>query len=152
VGRSIAPVGNAPARLPTRSLREVAESIAGERVLLVEDNPTNQIVARRLLQKMGLEVDLAVNGSDAVEHVAQKDYRAVLMDLQMPVMDGFEATLAIRLTERGKHLPIIAMTAAALLEDREATVRAGMNAHVAKPMDPVELAGVLVRCIREAGA
>ena len=126
-------------------LAELTRDIRGARVLLVEDNPTNRVVAKAFLEKMGLWVELAQHGAEAVEMVAGTPYDAVLMDLQMPVMDGFEATREIR--ARTATLPIIAMTAAAMSQDRRATEAAGMNAHVAKPVDPRELARVLVQCI-----
>ena len=126
-------------------LAELARDIRGARVLLVEDNSSNRLVAKAFLERMGLRVEVAKHGAEAVERVADTPYDAVLMDLQMPVMDGFEATREIR--ARKGTLPIIAMTAAAMSQDRQATEAAGMNAHVAKPVDPRELARVLVQCI-----
>jgi CheY-like chemotaxis protein len=104
-------------------------------------------VALAFLTKMGLLVDIAGNGREAVERVAGADYDAVLMDIQMPVMDGYRATTIIRESERGKALPVIAMTAAAMPRDRMATEAAGMNGFVAKPIDPVQLIDTLLQFI-----
>ena len=125
--------------------------IHGARVLLVEDNPTNRIVATGLLAKMGLAPDVAHDGKEAVERVtqsAQAPYDVVLMDIQMPVMDGIEATRAIRALPQFAELPIIAMTAAVMTQDREATALAGMNAHIAKPIDTETLAEALLTWIK----
>jgi signal transduction histidine kinase/CheY-like chemotaxis protein len=117
-------------------------------VLVAEDNPVNQRVAMRLLEKMGCGVDLASNGREAVELVALRRYDAVLMDCQMPVMDGFEATAAIRrATDGAGALPIIAMTAYALAGDRDRCLAAGMTDYLAKPIDATELRSVLARCL-----
>ena len=120
-------------------------SIQGARVLLVEDNPTNQLVAREYLRRLGLTVETAENGQMAVDKALGSRFDAILMDLQMPVMDGLAATRAIRAA--GLTLPIIAMTAAALEQDRFDSVAAGMNDHVAKPVDPTRLARSLARWI-----
>ncbi|UZR27628.1 hybrid sensor histidine kinase/response regulator [Methylococcus mesophilus] len=144
-----------PGAAPPRSKRHAREAdlfsltwpIRGARVLLVEDNPTNQLVAERLLEKMGMVVELAVNGREAVERVKERDYDAVLMDLQMPVMDGFAATAAIRTLDKARGLPVIAMTAAAMVKDQRRTTAAGMNDHINKPIDPEKLAAALVRWI-----
>ena len=105
-------------------------------ILLAEDTPTNQKVAQYLLTKRGHIVEIARNGRQALELVAQREYDVVLMDVQMPVMDGFQATSAIRaLADPAKaHLPIIAMTAHALKEDAERCIAAGMDAYVSKPI------------------
>ena len=116
-------------------------SMIGMRFLLVEDNLINQEVARTLLEREGATVVTAGNGCEALEHLAQVDtlFDAVLMDVQMPVMDGFQATRAIRAQPRFASLPIIAMTANAMTGDREKCLDAGMNDHVPKPFDPLEL-------------
>ncbi|NHN37742.1 response regulator [Pseudomaricurvus alcaniphilus] len=111
-------------------------SLQGYRILVVEDNLTNQLVARALLERLGLEVDIANNGSAALSQLGSQSYDLVLMDIQMPGMDGLEATRRYRATEtRDQHLPIIAMTASAMAEDRAACAAAGMDAHLAKPID-----------------
>ena len=122
-----------------------AEGIRGAEVLLVEDNTTNQEVALAMLGKMGLRVAVANNGQEALDKLQTKRYALVLMDLQMPVMDGFEATAAIRATALGQDLPIIAMTAAAFPEDRKRVHEAGMNDYVSKPIDPQQLVSALLR-------
>ena len=106
------------------------------RVLLVEDNRTNQQVARELLEGVGLEVALAENGAVALNVLEHDAFDLVLMDIQMPEMDGYRATEAIRHQSRFADLPIIAMTAHALSGDRERCLRAGMNDHIAKPIEP----------------
>ncbi len=121
---------------------------AGLRVLLVEDNPTNQIVAMGILGQLGLRTDVAGNGVEALEALARIPYDLVLMDAQMPVMDGLEATRAIRAGEGGvlrAQVPIVAMTAHALEGDRERFLAAGMNDYVAKPVRRAELLAALQR-------
>jgi signal transduction histidine kinase/DNA-binding NarL/FixJ family response regulator len=110
-------------------------------VLLVDDNIVNQEVAQVVLKKAGLQVDLAANGQEAVDMVSQNTYRAVIMDIQMPVMDGYQATAAIRaMADREKsQIPIMAMTAHAYDDDREKCLRAGMNDYVSKPFNSREL-------------
>jgi len=122
--------------------------IRGVRVLLAEDNEINQQVAKEILENAGLVVSIANNGKEAVEMVRCGDYDAVLMDIQMPVLGGFEATQEIRKEERFKDLPIIAMTAHAMAGDREKSLEAGMNDHVTKPIDPDELFSALVRWVK----
>jgi len=122
--------------------------IRGARVLLVEDNEINQEVALGQLEDAELFVDLAANGADAVRMVDENDYDVVLMDMQMPVMDGIEATQAIRSDSRFQDLPIIAMTANAMASDREKCLKAGMNDHIGKPIDPDKLLGTLLHWIK----
>jgi two-component system, sensor histidine kinase and response regulator len=117
----------------------------GTRVLLVEDNEINQEVAMGLLEDAAIHVDLAENGEIAVRMTQENDYDAILMDMQMPVMDGIEATRAIRSDPRFQNLPIIAMTANAMAADREKCLKAGMNDHIGKPIDPDQLFSVLLR-------
>jgi two-component system, sensor histidine kinase and response regulator len=122
--------------------------IKGASILLVEDNELNQQVAMELLQVGGLNVDLAVNGQESVQMVKQKDYHAVLMDMQMPVMDGVTAAIEIRKDPKFAELPILAMTANAMESDREKTRDAGMNEHIAKPIDPTALFSALLHFIK----
>jgi two-component system, sensor histidine kinase and response regulator len=117
---------------------------AGQRLLLVEDNPVNQEVAYELLRSAGLEVETAADGAAAVELALSRRYDLVLMDVQMPVMDGLTATRILR-ERTGRALPIVAMTANAFGEDRDACLEAGMNDHVAKPVDPPKLYDTLLR-------
>ena len=112
------------------------DQLHGARVLLVEDNELNQEVAMGLLEPAHMSIDLAENGEIAVRMVGEHDYDLVLMDMQMPVMDGIAATKAIRSNPRFRTLPIIAMTANAMDVDREMCREAGMNDHVSKPIDP----------------
>ncbi len=122
-------------------------SIQGARLLLVEDNELNQQVAMELLGDAGFHVDLAENGQVGVEMVAEKNYDLVLMDMQMPVMDGVTATMQIRADERFGPLPIVAMTANAMAGDRDRCIQAGMNDHVAKPINPEALFKTLLEWI-----
>ena len=113
---------------------------SGKRILLVEDIELNREIAEVILEEAGFEVETAPDGTDAVEMVKNSDeyyYDAILMDVQMPIMDGYEATRTIRAMHREdvKKMPIIAMTANALEEDKEAALKNGMNAHIAKPLD-----------------
>jgi two-component system sensor histidine kinase/response regulator len=121
--------------------------LRGARVLLVEDNEINQEVALGQLEDAEVEVDVADNGEIAVNMVRSKEYDIVLMDMQMPVMDGLEATRIIRADSRFDQLPIVAMTANAMAEDRDRCLEAGMNDHIAKPIDPDLLFGALISWI-----
>jgi len=123
---------------PSDSYERLA-TIRGARILLVEDNELNQEVATELLTDAGFIVDLAQNGQIALDRLASEDYDAVLMDMQMPVMDGITATERIRQEPRWKALPVIAMTANAMHADQQRCMAAGMNGHVAKPIEPEEL-------------
>jgi two-component system sensor histidine kinase/response regulator len=142
-----APKGEAVDRLPTYN-EEGLQKIRGAKVLLVEDNEINQQVAQETLEQAGLVVSLANNGKEAVEMVRQGDFDVVLMDIQMPVMGGFDATQEIRKEPGFEELPIIAMTAHAMKGDKEKSLEAGMNDHVVKPIDPDELFSALVRWIK----
>jgi two-component system sensor histidine kinase/response regulator len=130
------------------------QTFRGNKILLVEDNPVNQRVAQRTLQRLSAEVTIANNGAEALEQIAAAAFDAVLMDCQMPVMDGFTATQRIRDSERRrgvKRLPIIALTANVMSEDREKCIAAGMDAHLGKPIEPAQLIEVLSRYLK-AGA
>src|SRR6266480_3414001 len=117
----------------------IAESRRAVRVLLAEDNPVNQQVAVAMLVKRGHEVHVAANGREAVDAITQREYDVVLMDIQMPEMDGFEATHAIRALPKGKDLPIIGLTAHALSGERERCLSHGMTDYLAKPFKAHEL-------------
>ncbi len=135
----------------SRRLRKVAR-LSGAHILLVEDNLINRQVARELLESAGFEVTEALNGADALRLVESFAYDAVLMDIQMPGMDGLEATRRIRALgetggERFRNLPILAMTAHAMVGDREKSLAAGMNDHINKPLDPDRLYVTLRRWI-----
>ena len=127
---------------------EAINILRGAKVLLVEDNEINQELAMELLRTAGQEVDLAENGKEALEMVQQKNYDGVLMDCQMPIMDGFEATKAIRsLGGEFTELPIIAMTANAMAEDREKVEEVGMNDHIAKPINVRDMFNTMAKWI-----
>ena len=121
--------------------------LTGMSVLLVEDNDINQQIAKELLLGAGIKIDVANNGLEAFEAVQKQDYDAVLMDIQMPVLDGLEATRRIRALgePRFTDLPIVAMTAHAMIGDRQLSLQAGMNDHVTKPINPQELWKTLER-------
>jgi PAS domain S-box-containing protein len=124
--------------------------LAGARVLLVEDNPVNMMIATAMLERWGVRVEPAHDGQQALEAVRRaasvgQDFDAVLMDVQMPVMSGHEATRALRRTETGARVPIIALTAAALVTEREQALAAGMNDFLTKPIDADRLRSTLAR-------
>ncbi|MDD3403687.1 MAG: response regulator [Hespellia sp.] len=128
--------------------------ISGTHILLVEDNHLNVVVAKRLLERKGCQVEVAANGRQAVQQFSKSTeffYDAILMDIRMPVMGGIEATGQIRASRRAdaKSIPIIAMTADAFVEDQDKTKKAGMNAHLSKPIDPKLLYRTLYSFIYE---
>ncbi|MDD2228954.1 MAG: transporter substrate-binding domain-containing protein [Candidatus Cloacimonetes bacterium] len=122
------------------------QHLPGMEVLIVEDEPINQIVTRRQLEGWGIKVNIAANGQDALDYCSVRTFDAILMDIQMPLMDGITATKILREREKatGKHTPIIAFTAAALVGDRERFLAAGMDAYIAKPIDM----NLLYSCLR----
>ncbi len=124
------------------------QALRGARILLVEDNDINQQVARELLEDAGLVVDVADNGVIALEMVHRSTYDLVFMDMQMPVMDGVTATREIRRLPGFGTLPIVAMTANAMEQDRRKCLEAGMNDFLVKPIDPQELGTILLRWVR----
>jgi len=139
------------ARTSEREVSTIMEDLAvikGASILVAEDNELNQEVAMGLLNDAGFEVDIAKNGQEAVDMVGRKAYDIVLMDMQMPVMDGIAATIEIRKDMRYKDLPIVAMTANAMQQDKEKCAEAGMLGHVAKPIDPDELFRTLLKWIK----
>ena len=135
---------------PIQSLTKIDEQrLRGAYLLLVEDNDVNQELMLDILANAGIRADVAVNGAEAVEMVSRADYDGVLMDCLMPVMDGYEATRRIRADGRHADLPIIAMTASALVGDREKCIGSGMNEHLAKPINVRQLRLILARWIKK---
>ncbi len=141
----------APGAAASEAVQAVAERTAeggtGQRVLLAEDNPVNVLVAKRLLERNGFDVTAVGNGRLAVEAIQGASFDVVLMDVQMPQMDGFQATAAIRAyqEERGQRTPIIALTAHAMQGDEERCLEAGMDAYATKPIDADLLLGAIAR-------
>ncbi|MCW2293066.1 signal transduction histidine kinase/CheY-like chemotaxis protein [Pseudomonas sp. BIGb0408] len=132
-----------PAENPAGSQAPAAAPRKQARVLLVEDNPVNQLVAKGMLSKQGIDVTLANNGEQALERLQEETVDLVLMDCNMPIMDGYEASRRIRANPAWQHLPIIALTANALSEERERCLAAGMSDYLAKPFRREELLGLL---------
>lgn len=129
---------------------DAIKSLQGAHVLLVEDNEINMELALELLQEVGLHVDVALNGAEAIEKVEKYAYDGILMDCQMPIMDGFEATQRIRQNERFANLPILAMTANAMAGDKEKCLEWGMNDHIPKPIDVNQLFLTMAKWIKPA--
>jgi len=159
MGRALLPWTAPPPKLADASQEpaEAAAAAAGNliRVLVVEDNSVNQLVAVRLLERLGCRVDVAANGAEAVQMATRLPYGLIFMDCHMPEMDGFEATLEIRRRERELGLtamPIVALTASVLQEDRDRCVSAGMDDIIGKPVQPAELAQVLRRFVPKDAA
>lgn len=150
---SAVPLGQMTGRMAGQTAGHLAPEAANSRpladmqVLLVEDIPTNQMIAREIIEALGATVEIAHNGLDALNRLEQQRQRfdVVLMDVQMPEMDGLEATRRLRSRVEFRHLPIIAMTAHALDEERERCRNAGMDEFLTKPIDPSALAATLVR-------
>ena len=138
----------------TAAAREIREdhqyALTGARILLVEDNEVNQQIAKELLEAAGAQVAIASNGRRAIDELtrAPSSFDLVLMDIQMPEMDGYEATVRIRSQEEISNLPVIAMTAHAMVEERQRASEVGMNDHIAKPIDPEAMFGTLRKYFR----
>jgi CheY-like chemotaxis protein/HPt (histidine-containing phosphotransfer) domain-containing protein len=143
---------NAP-RIPQPGERgpdaAILAQLKGTEVLVVEDNEFNQQVATELLACLGVQAVVARNGYEALEKVHSQRFDAVLMDLQMPVMDGYEATRQLRQDPELAALPILAMTAHAMQQERERCQSLGMNDYITKPIDPAVLAATLARWVRQ---
>ena len=129
------------------SYKEDERALRGAWLLLVEDNEVNQEVAHQILSDAGIRVDIAGNGAIALAKIAENAYDGVLMDCQMPVMDGYQATRKLRQDARYSNLPVIAMTANAMVGDKEKCLDAGMNDFIAKPIDVAQLFGTLARWV-----
>jgi len=132
------------------SYRDDERALRGAWLLLVEDNEVNQEVAQHILNDAGIRVDIAGNGAIALAKIEENAYDGVLMDCQMPVMDGYQATRKLRQDPRYSSLPVIAMTANAMVGDKEKCLDAGMNDFIAKPIDVAQLFGTLARWIAPA--
>jgi PAS domain S-box-containing protein len=126
---------------------EIMAQLGGARVLLVEDNEINQELALELLRNAGIRADVANNGQEALDKLAEQAYDGVLMDIQMPVMDGYTAATEIRKQQQYQQLPVIAMTANAMVGDREKALAAGMNDHIAKPLNIVDMFATMAKWI-----
>jgi len=150
LGRTLAVATRRARREEARS--DHRKALAGTHVLLVEDNAINQELAVDLLSRAGIVVGVAGNGEEALRKLAGERFDAVLMDCQMPVMDGYAATRALRQQPALKDLPVIAMTANAMVGDREAVIAAGMNDHIAKPIKVDEMFATLAKWVRPGGA
>ena len=131
---SITQVESNDVRLTDELARQLAENFSDARILLVEDNELNQDIVIEMLQEVNMTVDLAINGKEAVKLATNRKYDLILMDIQMPIMDGLEATRLIRSLPDGVHVPIVALTANAFKEDIDHYLSIGMNAHIAKPI------------------
>jgi CheY-like chemotaxis protein len=131
--------------LPMQNESQLVNNLDGLAVLVVEDNPVNRLVARELLNKLGCRVELANNGAEAVEILQKTRPDVVLMDVHMPVMDGLEATQAIR--RSGNRVPIFAMTASAMAADQEMCLRAGMDGFLSKPLVLQDLVETLASAV-----
>lgn len=124
--------------------------LSDRNILLVEDNEINQLVAREILEDVGIYVSIANNGQEAINHIRANKFDLVLMDVQMPIMDGYEATEIIRKNYSSSQLPVIAMTANALKGDREKSISSGMNDYISKPINPEVLYETLVKWLHSS--
>jgi CheY-like chemotaxis protein len=140
-----------PATVPVSAVRATVPAPprgSRGRVLVAEDNPVNQLVASEMLGRLGFAVDIAGDGRQAIDAALQHDYDLVLMDCDMPVVDGFAATRAIRAREQDRRVPVVAMTASALSGDRERCLDAGMDDYLAKPVRLEDVERLVRRWVR----
>ena len=134
-------------RSRSETLATSASGISGKNILLVEDNPVNQIIAKKILETLGAQISTSNNGEEALEEFGEKQFDLILMDCQMPVMDGYKATQEIRNLEKDKqlqHTPIIAFTANAMSYDKQKCLDAGMDNYVSKPLQKEELVSTIL--------
>ena len=136
-GTQVATVAPAPIPLKKDSVQE----LAGRKILVVEDSPDNQLLLRLFLSKHKMQIDFASNGEEGMTKALAADYDIILMDMQMPVMDGYTATRLLR--EKGYVKPIVALTAHAMKEDRELCLKAGCDDYLTKPIEPNSLYGTI---------
>jgi CheY-like chemotaxis protein len=134
------------------ALKPLRMDLAGTRVLLVEDNEINREIATAMLRQAGMVVECAGDGREALRTLERERFDIVLMDCQMPVMDGYDATRALRSQPSWRDLPVIAMTANAMVGDRDLALAAGMNDHIAKPIRVSEMLDTMARWLRPAAS
>ncbi len=147
--QAVVAVPPAPTFVPRLAEDCLRQDCAGTRILLAEDEPVNQEVSRGMLEDVGFVVDVAGDGAQAVQLAGANRYALILMDMQMPVMNGVEATRAIRTGSPNQATPILALTANAFDEDRRRCIEAGMDDHVAKPVDPRKLYETLLHWLEK---
>jgi CheY-like chemotaxis protein len=143
VGSSIVSTATSPESEENTSTKELSKSTQINTILLVEDNKINQVVATKLLESLGLHVDIAENGVSAIELINKNNYPVVLMDIQMPIMDGKEATIELRKTYTSEALNIIALTANITEEEIRYYKEIGMNGHLGKPYELIKIREIL---------
>jgi CheY-like chemotaxis protein len=135
-------------KIQVNFMTKITSKFTGRKILVAEDYPVNQEVTQYMLELMDFSVDLAENGIEALKKFDKNSYDAILMDIQMPVMDGFETALEIRKREAGhSHIPIIALTANALTGDKEKCLAAGMDDYISKPIEAIQLETILKKYI-----